>query len=168
MRGRESSIVRGTALHEHLHSVIARPCSMEELCTACTGLIGRMSDTPHQAPHGALADFTTASQIKAAALTCMLCKVFYDSLQRMATELDLNATLQVHWLVSKSGFTFMMLDFPLIDLNNTSGKPFVNWVDLIEAAPAPSDAPLRKRYLVSYHKGEICRSVSHSSLTGVL
>ncbi|ORY12025.1 heterokaryon incompatibility protein-domain-containing protein [Clohesyomyces aquaticus] len=119
---------------------------MAELCTACTQFIDIISEIP-QASHNGTANFTTGSQIEAAAFTCMLCKIFSDSFRYMATKIDLNVILQIHWLVSKPGPTFVMLDFPAPD--NISHDSFV---ELISAASTPSNVPLRKRYLISYRK----------------
>jgi hypothetical protein len=122
---------------------------MTELCTACTQFIDRISNIPNVSHYGS-ENFATCSQIEAAASTCTFCKVFLSSIQRTATKIDFNDTLQIHWFVSKPGPAFMMLDIPA---SEDVSENF-NAIHLVSAGSTPSDMPLRQRYLISYHKSK--------------
>ncbi|KAF2704407.1 hypothetical protein K504DRAFT_537911 [Pleomassaria siparia CBS 279.74] len=122
---------------------------MAELCTACSQFIFKMSSMPKAVYYGS-EDFATCSQIESAALTCIFCKVFWDSIQRMPTDTDFNVTLQIHWFVFKPGPTFVMLG-----VSASEDQPDkLHMVRLLGAESTPSNMPLQQRYLISYQKSK--------------
>lgn len=119
-----------------------------ELCICCTNFIGKVSDIPNLFEYG-VEDFATCAQIEANAITCALCKIFWSSLQPAAPNFDLNITLRIHWLVSRPGPTFIMLDTPQED----PSEDFFAY-KLLSAQDSSSSMLLKRRYLISYERGK--------------